>query len=146
MDMTDAGTVPDCLFCMIVAGKIPSTKVAEDDLTYAFMDINPATPGHVLVLPKRHSRDLLEIAPADLAATAVAAKAIARLAVDRLEADGVNLTNACGAAAGQTVFHFHMHVIPRYANDPARDSLRLPWDPKPGDPAVLAEIAAKLTA
>src|ERR1700733_6372765 len=118
---------PDCLFCKIVAGEVPATIVASDDHTVSFMDINPATRGHALVVPRAHFKDLREIDPEDLAAVAIAAQRLARKAVERFDADGVNLLNSCGAAAWQTVFHFHMHVIPRYDEDP----LRLPWTPKP---------------
>jgi histidine triad (HIT) family protein len=131
---------PDCLFCRIVAGELPATRVAEDDRTVTFMDINPATRGHVLVVPREHSRDLLEIAPEDLAAVATAAQRIAQVMPDRLDADGVNLLNSCGRAAWQTVFHFHMHVIPRYDDDP----LQLPVRPQQADQAELAEVAAEL--
>jgi histidine triad (HIT) family protein len=133
---------PDCLFCKIVAGEIPATVVAEDERTVAFMDINPATRGHALVVPRDHARDLLEIGPDDLAACAIAAKRLATRAKDALGADGVNLLNACGPAAWQTVFHFHVHVIPRYADDP----LRLPWIPAPGDADEIAAAAAALRA
>jgi histidine triad (HIT) family protein len=132
---------PDCLFCRLVAGEIPSTRVREDERTIAFMDINPATRGHVLVIPRAHATDLLDLDPDDLAACAVSAQAIAREMGERLGADGVNLLNSCGRAAWQTVFHFHVHVIPRYAGDP----LRLPWHPAPGDPAEIAAAAADLT-
>ena len=94
------------------------------------MDINPATRGHVLVVPREHARDLLEIPREDLAACAAAAQELAVRVQDRLGADGVNLLNSCGRAAWQTVFHFHVHVIPRYAGDP----LRLPWRPGAGRP------------
>ena len=124
-------TDPDCLFCKIVAGEIPSTTVDSDERTVAFMDINPGTRGHALVVPRNHSRDLLEIDPEDLAAVAVAAKRLAGKAKDALGAEGVNLINSCGAVAWQTVFHFHMHVIPRYGDD----AMRLPWTPTPGDMA-----------
>ena len=93
------------------------------------MDINPATRGHMLVIPRRHSRDLEEVDPEDLAATVVTAQRIARRMFERLEADGVNLINSSRAPAWQTVFHFHVHVIPRYEGDP----LKLPWIPTPGD-------------
>jgi histidine triad (HIT) family protein len=132
---------PDCLFCKIVAGEIPSTRVREDERTIAFMDINPATRGHLLVIPREHSTDLLEVSEADLAACAAAAKQLAARVKERLGADGVNVLNSCGQAAWQTVFHFHLHVIPRYANDP----LRLPWLPAPGDRDQIAETAAALT-
>ena len=126
---------PNCLFCKIVAGEIPSTRVYEDERTIAFMDINPGTKGHLLVIPREHSKDLLAIAPEDLAACAHTAKVMAARVKERLQADGVNLINSCGQKAWQTVFHFHLHVIPRYDGDP----LRLPWIPGPGD---MDEIAA----
>ncbi|MDP2712828.1 MAG: HIT family protein [Solirubrobacteraceae bacterium] len=125
----------DCLFCKIVAGEIPATIVAQDERTIAFMDINPATRGHALVIPRAHARDVHEIEPDDLRAVVVTAQEIAGRARARFGADGVNLLNSNGAAAWQSVFHFHMHVIPRYADDP----LELPWTPSPGD---LDEIAA----
>ena len=132
---------PDCLFCKIVAGEIPSTRVMEDERTIAFMDINPATRGHLLVIPRAHATDLLDVSQEDLAACAAAAQQLAIRVKERLGADGVNLLNSCGQAAWQTVFHFHVHVIPRYANDP----LRLPWLPAPGDRDDIAQTAATLT-
>jgi histidine triad (HIT) family protein len=131
---------PDCLFCSIVDGSIPSQTIDSDDRTVAFMDINPATPGHALVVPRKHSADLLEISAEDLTATVLASQRLARRMKDVLGADGINLINACGAAAWQTVFHFHIHVVPRYEDDP----LRLPWVPEAGDPAQIAAVAAKL--
>lgn len=134
-----------CLFCGIVAGHFPSVQVAEDDATYAFMDINPASEGHLLVVPKRHSTDLLEIPAEDLTAVTVAAQRIARSATGELGADGVNLLNCCGAAAWQTVFHFHMHVIPRYG-DKRRDRLVRPWQPgTPGDWDTIACLGERLS-
>ena len=133
---------PDCLFCKIVAGELPATIVAEDERTIAFMDINPATRGHALVIPRAHARDLHAVDPDDLRAVAVAAQRLASRARDRLGADGVNLLNSTGAAAWQTVFHFHVHVIPRYEGDP----LRLPWVPGPGDMDEIKAAAAQLTS
>jgi histidine triad (HIT) family protein len=104
------------------------------------MDISPATSGHALVVPRRHARDLLEIEPDELEATMRGAQRLARRAHERLGADGVNLINSCGRAAWQTVYHFHVHVIPRYAGDP----LKLPWTPAPGDDAQIAAVAARL--
>ena len=132
----------DCLFCGIVAGSIPSGTIDSDERTVAFMDINPATAGHALVVPRAHSADLLEIGAEDLSATVLAAQRLARRMKDVLGADGINLINACGSAAWQTVFHFHIHVIPRYDGDP----LRLPWQPTPGDRDEIAATAEKLTA
>jgi histidine triad (HIT) family protein len=131
---------PDCIFCKIVAGELPATIVDEDARTISFMDIAPATRGHALVIPREHSADLLEIEAEDLDAVALAAQRLAARAKQRLQADGVNLLNACGAVAFQTVFHFHMHVIPRYEGD----SLRLPWVPAPGDPREIAVAAQEL--
>lgn len=139
-------TDPDCIFCKIVTGEIPSMRVAEDERTIAFMDISPATRGHTLVIPKRHYRDLLEIDDADLMACVLAARNLAARARTKLGADGVNLLNSCGAAAWQTVLHFHIHVIPRYDDDPVRDALKLPWVPAAGDMDDIAAAAAELTA
>jgi len=130
----------DCLFCKIVAGELPATVVDSDDQTIAFMDINPATRGHALVVPRRHSEDLLTVPVDDLAACAAAAQRLAGRAKERLGCDGVNLLNSCGRAAWQTVFHFHVHVIPRYDDDP----LRLPWVPGPGDPDEIAAAGTQL--
>lgn len=133
---------PDCLFCKIVAGELPAAKVHEDERTVAFMDINPGSRGHLLVIPREHARDVHAIDPEDLAAVARTGQRMAGLVRDRLGADGVNLLNSAGEAAWQTVFHFHLHVIPRYAGDP----LRLPWTPGPGDPDEIAATAKELTA
>jgi histidine triad (HIT) family protein len=114
--------------------------VHEDERTVVFMDINPATRGHALVVPRRHVRDLLEIGRDDLQATMEVVQELARKAVDRLDAAGVNLLNSCGEAAWQTVFHFHIHVIPRYDGDP----LRLPWVPAEGDRDEIEAAAAAL--
>jgi histidine triad (HIT) family protein len=131
---------PDCIFCKIVAGELPGQIIDQDDRTVSFMDINPATRGHALVIPRRHARDLLEIDRDDLAATALAAQRLAQRVHDRLGADGVNLLNSRGSAAWQTVYHFHIHVIPRYSGDP----LRLPWKPEPGDLEQIAKVAEEL--
>ena len=130
----------DCLFCRIVAGELPARIVDSDERTVSFMDISPATRGHALVIPRAHAADLLEIDDEDLAACAAAARRLAARARERLGADGINLLNSCGPAAWQTVFHFHMHVIPRYDDDP----LRLPWTPSPGDDGEIEAAAAAL--
>jgi histidine triad (HIT) family protein len=131
--------VDDCLFCKIAAGELPSTRVYEDDRVIAIMDIFPATRGHALVIPRAHARDVLDVSEADLAAAAAVAKRLAGGAVRGLGADGVTIMQSNGAAAWQTVFHYHVHVIPRYAGDP----LVLPWRPStvPADAAELADIS-----
>jgi histidine triad (HIT) family protein len=131
---------PDCIFCQIAAGELPAHKVHEDEHTLSFMDINPATRGHALVIPRRHARNLLEITAEDLSATVLAAQQLARRVTERLGAEGVNLINSCGSVAWQTVFHFHIHVIPRYSDDP----MKLPWTPAPGDMDAIAAIAQEL--
>jgi histidine triad (HIT) family protein len=131
---------PDCIFCRIIAEEVPAQIMDSDDRTVAFMDINPATRGHVLVVPRAHVRDLLEIERDDLDATMFAAQRLAHRVKERLGADGINLLNACGQAAWQTVPHFHVHVIPRYEGDP----LRLPWTPAEGDPDEIAAAAEAL--
>jgi histidine triad (HIT) family protein len=131
---------PDCIFCRIIAGELPAQIVDSDERTVAFMDISPASLGHALVIPRRHARDLLEIDPDELAAVAVAAQRLARRMQQRLGVAGINLLNSCGAPAWQTVFHLHVHVIPRYEGDP----LRLPWTPSPGDPDAIAAVAQEL--
>jgi histidine triad (HIT) family protein len=104
------------------------------------MDINPGTRGHALVIPKAHVRDLVEIDSEELASVMQAAQRLARRMPAALGVEGVNLLNSCGAAAWQTVFHFHVHVIPRYEGDP----LRLPWTPGPGDGDEIAQAAQAL--
>ena len=130
----------DCLFCGIVAGDVPAQIVDSDEHTVAFMDISPATRGHALVVPREHSRDLMEISDADLERTALAARRLARRIDETLEPDGINLLNSCRPAAWQTVFHFHVHVVPRYEDDP----LKLPWVPGPGDPDEIERIAGRI--
>jgi len=129
-----------CIFCKIVAGELPATVVDEDARTLAFMDINPATRGHALVIPRAHASDLHAIDAEDLQACALAAQRLAARMRARLGADGVNLINSCGPAAWQTVPHFHFHVVPRYVGDP----LELPWVPAPGDMDEIAATAALL--
>jgi histidine triad (HIT) family protein len=131
---------PDCIFCKIAAGELPGQIVEEDERTVAFMDINPATRGHLLVIPRAHARNLLEIPPEDLGATIATAQRMAQRVNERLEPAGINLINSCGSAAWQTVFHFHVHVIPRYEDDP----LKLPWVPAPGDSDEIAAVAGEL--
>jgi histidine triad (HIT) family protein len=131
----------DCLFCRIVAGEMPATIIDSDELTVSFMDINPVTRGHALVVPRTHSRDLHDIGAEDLAAVTRAAQRLAAHVRDALGADGINLLNFSGRAAWQTIFHFHLHVIPRYEDDP----LRLQWLPGPGDAGEIAAAAELLT-
>jgi histidine triad (HIT) family protein len=133
---------PDCLFCAVVAGELPAEIVDADERTVALMDINPATRGHALVIPREHATDVRLVGAEDLAAVAVATQRLARRAEQALGADGVTVMSAAGSAAWQTVSHYHVHVIPRYEGDP----LRLPWTPAPGDADEIAAAAAALRA
>jgi histidine triad (HIT) family protein len=130
----------DCIFCKIVAGEIPAHKIAEDERTIAFMDINPWTRGHALVIPKEHTRNLWEAPRETLHATIDMAQQVAIRQRDKLGCDGVNLLNSTEPAAWQTVFHYHVHVIPRYEGDP----LQLPGKPMEVEQDELAEIAQEL--
>jgi histidine triad (HIT) family protein len=130
----------DCIFCAIASGDGPAEIVQEDGDTVAFMDINPWTRGHALVIPRTHSRNLYEIEDTDLATTNAAAARLARTMRDKLGCDGVNVINSCEPAAWQTVFHFHLHVIPRYDDDP----LQLPTRPRQADEGELAELGKLL--
>jgi histidine triad (HIT) family protein len=119
----------DCIFCGIAAGTMPAERVHSDERTVAFLDIFPACDGHVLVIPRAHADDIHSADPADVAAVARTAQLMAGRVSGALGSDGVTIMQANGAAAGQTVFHYHVHVIPRYDGDP----LVLPWQPAPGD-------------
>jgi histidine triad (HIT) family protein len=130
----------DCLFCGIVAGDVPAQIVDSDEHTVAFMDINPATPGHALVVPREHSADLMDVSDDDLRHTISAARRLAKRMREALEPDGFNILNACGPAAWQTIFHYHLHVIPRYEDDP----LKLPWIPRGGEAEEIAAVAERI--
>jgi histidine triad (HIT) family protein len=133
---------PNCIFCKIVAGEIPSHKIDDDDKTLAFMDVNPWTRGHALVIPKEHSRNIYDIDPADLAAATATAQRVAQRLRERLGAEGINLLMSSEPVAMQTVFHTHVHVIPRYTGD----GLRMPAHPQPAEHEELAGLAEALRA
>jgi histidine triad (HIT) family protein len=130
----------NCIFCAIASGEGPAEIVDSDDLTVAFMDINPATRGHALVIPRAHSEGLFDVSESDLQASLVAARRLAARMRETIKPDGVNILNCAGRAAWQSVFHFHLHVIPRYEDDP----LQLPWIPGPVDLTALAGVAAEI--
>jgi histidine triad (HIT) family protein len=115
--VSDSASNPDCLFCRIVTGAVPSRRVYEDERALAFLDLSAWHRGHTLVIPKRHAASLVS-GPSLMADIAPAIDATARLLVDRLAADGLNLVSSAGEAAGQTVFHLHVHLVPRYADRP----------------------------
>ena len=108
----------DCVFCAIAAGEIPSFKVYEDDAVLAYLDINPFTKGHTLVIPKKHSTGLLDTDDAVLAAVVARVRKVAARLKEALPCDGFNILQNNGEAAGQTVKHLHFHIVPRYAGEP----------------------------
>ena len=133
---------PNCIFCKIVGGGIPCFKLHEDDRTLAFMDINPANPGHALVISKAHHVDLFAMPEALLAACAATAKWVASAVQLTLAPDGLNLVQANGPAAAQSVPHFHIHVLPRRQGD----ELYLNWGLEPGDMDEIAALADRIKA
>ena len=132
----------DCVFCKIIAGDIPCFKLHEDDDTLAFMDINPASEGHALVIPKEHSADVHGISDAAISSTVVTAKKIASAIEKTLNPGGLNLVQCNGPAAAQSVLHFHMHVLPRKEGD----ELKLNWGLQPGDMNAIGKLAERIRA
>ena len=130
----------DCIFCKIISGDIPSFKIFEDEQTLAFMDINPANDGHCLVIPKEHARDLYSISEEAMAAVARSARRVAIAVQATLQPEGVNLVQCNGPAAGQSVEHVHMHVLPRREGD----ELKLNWGIKAGDMQAIGELAMQI--
>ena len=128
----------DCVFCAIAAGEIPSFKVYEDDQVLAYLDINPFSKGHTLVIPKAHSTGLLDTDDQVLADVVAKVKRIAAHVTRVLGCDGFNILQNNGEAAGQTVRHVHFHIIPRWNGDP------LTFENKKGDMGELAALAEKL--
>lgn len=132
---------PDNIFSKIIAGTIPSHKVYEDQDTLAFMDVMPQAPGHLLVIPKSGSRNLLDADPATLSKLMPVVQKLAVAAKDAFDADGVFIAQFNEPAAGQTVFHLHFHVIPRHEGQPLK-----PHSGKMEDQAILADHAARIRA
>ncbi|MBR4667225.1 MAG: HIT family protein [Butyrivibrio sp.] len=127
----------DCIFCKIANGEIPSNTIFENDDFRVILDNGPATKGHALVLPKKHYADLFEIPEDTLAGAAKVAKEVASVMKDKLGCDGLNLVQNNGATAGQTVLHFHLHIIPRYKDD----GQHILW--KPQSPSAEELVAVK---
>ena len=131
-----------CIFCKIVAGQVPCFKLFEDEATISFMDINPVNPGHALAVAKGHW-PTVDVIPADvLAAVARTAQKVAKAVSKELKPVGVNLLQANGEGAGQSVPHLHIHIMPRRAND----GVILNWDPKPGDMKEIEAVYKRLKA
>lgn len=134
----------DCIFCKIIRGEIPSFKVYEDNLVFAFEDINPISPGHTLVIPKNHAKNIWEISEQDLVAVQIASKKIAQGIKDALNVDGIAFMQLNGRAVSQEVMHYHLHLVPRKADGPP-----LPfssWQLKPGNMDEIGAMAEKIKA
>ena len=140
--MTDLHLNEDCIFCKIIRGEIPSFKLYEDDLTYAFMDINPLNDGHALVIPKYHAENIYATPDEWFGPTMSTVRRIASAVNKVVQPEGINLLQAHGPGAKQSVFHLHMHVIPRYADDGAG----MNWEMKHGDMDAIGKLAKQIIA
>ena len=132
--------MPDCVFCKIRDGQIPSVKIYEDERTLAIMDINPINSGHCLVITKAHAPTIWDAEPADLQAAITAARKVALALRDTVKPDGLNMLQANGPAAFQSVPHYHLHLIPRWEND----GKGFDWTLKPGDKAQIQAVGERL--
>lgn len=136
----DTSPPGECIFCRLIAGEIPAAKVYEDELTLAFMDIGQVNPGHVLVAVKRHAATLLDLTPEEAGAAMQTAQRIAQALKASFDPPGITLLQANGKEGDQTVFHFHLHVVPRHGND----GIALSWPRKNPPREVLEEYAGRL--
>ena len=134
----------NCIFCKLTNKDIPTNIIYEDDRFTVILDASPATKGHALILPKNHAANIYELPDEDASAVFVLAKKLATKMTEILHCDGFNIVQNNGEVAGQTVFHFHMHLIPRYLNDGNQD--KLTWNHAEFTPEEIAEIAAELRA
>lgn len=134
--------INNCVFCSIIGHEIPSATIYEDEKVIAILDIAPSAKGHTVLIPKKHSKDIFELPEEDAAHIFTVAKKIAGVLKEELQCDGINILQNNGKAAGQTVFHLHVHIIPRYEND----TIKLTWTPgeyKEGEMQVLAGTLAR---
>jgi len=134
--------IEDCIFCKILRGEIPSFKIFEDDQTFAFMDINPLNDGHALIIPKFHSENLYATPDEWFGPTMSTVRRVATAVNSVVQPEGINLLQANGPGAMQSVFHLHIHVIPRYADDGAM----MNWGINPGDMEAIGELGKKIAA
>jgi len=132
----------DCIFCKIIKGEIPSFKIYEDENVFAFEDINPIAEGHTLVIPKKHARDLWEIDGESLTSVQLASKKIIAAITKVLKPSGVAAMQLNGESVGQSVFHYHLHLIPRLENNPPLPIAR--WKMTPGNMEKIKETAEKI--
>jgi histidine triad (HIT) family protein len=140
MTQQETDAAENCIFCGIIAGTVPAHVVWADASVVAFLDRSPASPGHVLVVPRIHVRTLLDASPADAGAVMAAASEVARLLDKRLSPAGFTLFQANEAAGWQDVFHLHLHVVPRWSDD----GLMRPWSATVANPLELAQMAEQI--
>lgn len=140
--MSPKSESPDCVFCQIVAGSLPARVIYEDETSLAFLDVAPWHRGHSVVISKKHVSDVVS-GKATMTAVAPAVDVVARMLKHRLAADGINVLSSAGETAGQTVFHVHVHVVPRYADEPGLERLINPGKAPKGElKSVFAQIQA----
>ena len=134
--------IEECVFCKIIRGEVPSVKLYEDERTYAFMDINPLSSGHSLVIPKHHAENIY-VTPSHASGAAMALLSKVSAAINRaVEPEGINILQANGPGANQSVFHIHFHIIPRSTND----GLTMNWALQPGDIDEINAVAQRIRA
>ena len=133
---------PNCIFCKIVGGEVPSFKLYEDASTFAFMDINPANEGHCLAIAKSHFENLYAAPAGEAGEVAETARKVAKAVNEVVKPDGLNLIQANGPGAAQSVMHFHIHILPRRLGD----ELKINWGLKPGNREAIAKLAEKIKA
>jgi len=131
----------DCLFCKIAAGELPCHKLHEDERTLAFLDLYPGCEGHCLVIPKAHAENCLDLPEDDRDAVMRTARIVSEALTRELGSDGFNLHQSNGKAAGQVIFHFHLHILPRREGD----GLRSPWKSQEADAEALKALSARVT-
>ena len=134
--------VSDCIFCKIVAGEIPASKVYEDDHFLAFLDISQVTPGHTLVIPKKHARNLLEMTPDETAALFNIVSRVTKKVESATQPQGMNIISNMEEIAGQSAFHTHVHILPRYSQE---DDLKIDFIAHEPDFAHLAQLAKEIS-
>lgn len=130
----------DCIFCKIANGQIPTLTIYEDDLFRAILDVSPATSGHTLILPKEHSNDLFDLSQEEATKIMGVAQVVGRQLKEKLSCQGMNIIQNNGDVAGQTVFHYHLHLIPRYEED----GQQISWNPIQQSKEVLENIYGKI--
>jgi histidine triad (HIT) family protein len=138
---TNRENTMECIFCKIIDGEIPAVKVLDEELVLAFMDINPSTRGHMLVVPKKHAENIFEISEGDLTAVITAVKRCSEAVKEALKAEGVTVLQLNGRASDQIVPHLHIHIMPRWENDGLSVST---WEMKTGDMEEITDIARRI--